>query len=124
MGWAKYMEDNLDYFEEREDARQRYQQIYSPDRDSDIWMPDNYLYTSPEKTVERECKPMETLFFSFLLEKNIDQKGNLICRDCGRVIPFPEEKRVAYAQKGWNPPKRCRNCKSLRETRFLMRRAY
>lgn len=124
MGWAKYMEDNLDYIEEHSGNKHRYQMIYNTERVDDIWATDNYRHMAPEKSVEKECAPLDTLVFRFLFENHLDRNGNIICRGCGRPIPFPEEKRRTYAQRGWKPPKRCRKCKSLRETQFLMRSSY
>ena len=107
MGWAKYAEDNLEIFYERQASMgERWQQIIS-----DLPLKKTSSITSQPVTSSAD-EPTE--------------KGDryIICRDCGRKILFSVRDQLFYEKKGWNPPKRCKSCRESRNTRYLMLPAY
>ena len=43
------------------------------------------------------------------------------CQDCGEEFIFSERDQKFYQEKGFNPPKRCKNCRNIRKTKFYTR---
>lgn len=43
----------------------------------------------------------------------MDQK--IKCQDCGEDFIFTERDQAFYQEKGFEPPKRCRNCRNARK---------
>lgn len=41
----------------------------------------------------------------------------LKCRECGREFLFTPEEQEFYAQKGYGPPRRCRDCRRAAKLR-------
>ena len=39
----------------------------------------------------------------------------LTCADCGREFAFSSEEQAFFREKGFNPPKRCRECRQARK---------
>ena len=39
----------------------------------------------------------------------------LTCADCGREFAFSAEEQAFFREKGFNPPKRCRECRQARK---------
>jgi Probable zinc-ribbon domain len=39
----------------------------------------------------------------------------LTCADCGRDFPFSAEEQRFFREKGFEPPKRCRECRQARK---------
>lgn len=37
------------------------------------------------------------------------------CQDCGEDFIFTERDQAFYQEKGFEPPKRCRNCRNARK---------
>ena len=40
---------------------------------------------------------------------------NLVCEDCGQEFVFSEGEQEFYASRGFQPPKRCKPCRSRRK---------
>ena len=106
MGWAKYMEDDLEIIESRN--ANRYFEIYS------------MSYPSPVLKPTSKPEPLEQILDDLIAPF---KDKIILCRDCGEKIPFPAEKQKAFSEKGWGPPKRCKRCKSKREIGYLLRAA-
>lgn len=39
----------------------------------------------------------------------------IICQDCGKTFIFTENDQRFYEEKGFLPPKRCRECRNARK---------
>ena len=39
----------------------------------------------------------------------------LVCKDCGKEFEFTENDQRFYAEKGFEPPKRCKECRQKRK---------
>ena len=107
MGWAKYMEDDLEMIESRNSGR--YYEVYS------------ISYPSPVPKPAKKNTPIDRSLLDFISPFEDKQ---ILCRDCGRIFSFTAEKQKQFSERGWNPPKRCKKCKSERNIRFLMQAAY
>ena len=108
MGWAKYMEDNLEIINERMSQMAEGRNTY-PAVQATLKMT---VCITPVVVPER--KPVQ------------DQREEkyIICKDCGRVFSFSVREQLFYERMGWNPPKRCKACREQRKIRYLMCPAY
>ena len=41
------------------------------------------------------------------------------CQDCGEEFIFSERDQKFYEEKGFQPPKRCKNCRNIKKDKFL-----
>ena len=41
------------------------------------------------------------------------------CQDCGEEFNFSERDQEFYQEKGFEPPKRCKNCRAIRKDRMI-----
>lgn len=119
MSWAKYMEDDMDIIQER-----------NPE-----W---NNCYFSYPQTQVISCQPIKKQILDFdyisdLLAEVLDfpviaettyKDRKLLCKCCGRPFLFTASSQKHFAKKGWNPPKRCKNCRSVREATYCMRPSF
>lgn len=107
MGWAKYMEDNLEIISERlsrmDGERQHYEREQATVKVTVCIAP--VLLSEKRAVAKREEK-------------------YIVCKDCGRVFSFPVKDQLYYEKMGWNPPKRCTTCREQRKIRHLMCSAY
>lgn len=39
----------------------------------------------------------------------------ITCKDCGQPFYFTERDQGFFKEKGWDPPKRCRDCRRQRK---------
>ena len=39
----------------------------------------------------------------------------LTCADCGREFTFSAEEQAFFREKGFNPPKRCKECRKAKK---------
>ena len=108
MGWAKYMEDNLEIINERMSQMAEGRNTY-PAVQTTIKMT---VCITP--LVVAEKKPVRAA----------REEKYIICKDCGRVFSFPVRDQLFYEKMGWNPPKRCKACREHRKIRHLMCPAY
>lgn len=44
----------------------------------------------------------------------------IVCKDCGRKFLFSARAQKHFDKMGWDDPKRCKSCRSYRNTRYLM----
>lgn len=42
----------------------------------------------------------------------------IVCRDCGRSFVFRADEQLFYADKGYDEPTRCRECRTARKSGF------
>jgi len=43
------------------------------------------------------------------------QEQTLTCADCGRDFSFTERDQEYYREKGFEPPKRCKDCRDAKK---------
>ncbi len=43
------------------------------------------------------------------------QEQTLTCADCGRDFSFSERDQEFYREKGFEPPKRCKDCRDAKK---------
>lgn len=109
MGWAKFVEDNMEMREER---------FYQPIA-ANRYREDTYLQV---------CTILPMTTFPVEVKVTVDyQKGSLkpdcelLCRDCGKQFIFSGRAQKHYEKKGYVPPKRCHQCRELNK---IKRAAY
>lgn len=107
MGWAKYMEDNLEIMESR--LRYYHNSSYITSYSTPI---------APSGTSDNEFIDEEVFINELILSRP------LYCLDCGRRINFTTEQKKYYEQRGWRPPKRCKKCRDSRSIRCVMRPSF
>lgn len=44
------------------------------------------------------------------------------CQDCGEEFIFSENDQKFYQEKGFQPPKRCKNCRNIRKDKRFERK--
>ena len=44
----------------------------------------------------------------------------IVCKDCGRKFLFSAKSQKHFDKMDWDDPKRCKCCRSYRNTRYLM----
>lgn len=111
MGWAKYMEDDLEIIENRNAFG--YYEIYSM----------SYPSRQPAPHIRKE--PVgRTLDVNMTTAFRDTYKNEfIICKECGKMFSFSAESQRMYSNRGWNPPKRCKCCRNRRNISYLMRTA-
>lgn len=108
MGWAKYMEDNLEIINERLFQRAEGRETYQSAQTT-IKMT---VCITPLAAAEKE--PVQA-----------KREGKyIICKDCGRAFDFSVRDQLFYEKMGWNPPKRCKACREHCKIKRLMCPAY
>ncbi len=103
MGWAKYAEDNLELFYDRQ------------------YMKNEPPYNSILKDIIPIPIKESTVGVAKKAEKVIPQDKLLRCHTCGKQFLFSASAQSAYKKKGWETPKRCRCCREANTIRHLMR---
>lgn len=104
MGWAKYYEDNMEIMYERKTAMQSFRQ---------------------ETEIKVVCLPVANIIVEMKAQTTVPQQIKykdkcIVCKDCGRKFLFTANAQKHYDIKGWDNPKRCKCCRSYRNTRYLM----
>ena len=104
MGWPKCMEDNLDIMDERLYMKQKNEltSVYSP------VIPAKEFKIELKVNVPTNCLPKEY------------HDKYIVCKDCGAKILFTAKKQRYFDEMKWESPKRCKECRDFRNTRFLM----
>ena len=97
MGWAKYLEDNLELLYDRQ---------YMQDTPQYKWA------IRPVYTVEKKTEP--GVFYDKLLR----------CKDCGRQFRYSASAQKVYKEKGWAPPKRCKCCRGTNTVSHILQPAF
>ena len=49
------------------------------------------------------------------VEGGVFADRTLTCVDCGEEFPFSAREQTFFAEKGFQPPKRCKSCKQVRK---------
>lgn len=111
MGWAKYYEDNLEIFLGRQEVMQ------SQIRETKI----KVAFNKNPAIFNRTTKNKEKLFEAMQNEYN---DRYIICKDCGRKFLFSAKSQRRYNDMDWDDPKRCKNCRNDRVTRYLMHSSF
>ena len=107
MGWAKYFEDNVEIMYERQAAMQSRMQ------ETEI----KVVYTN----VLPMTKIMVEIKEELLTPQQIEYEDRyIVCKDCGRKFLFSAKAQKHYDKMEWDDPKRCKCCRSYRNTRYLM----
>ncbi len=123
MGWAKYLEDDMEIMQERNLDWNSSSFSYSQ---SQITIRHNSFVKTP-CSEDREL--LKGLLLGFLengpvMKEATYKDKTLICKHCGRPFLFSASTQKHFAEKRWNPPKRCKACRSARETAFCMRPSF
>jgi len=107
MGWAKYSEDNLEFFYERMEVMNFRKQEE---------------HNSFVNTISTEKKVAETdSDVSAVSVRRAYRDKYIHCRDCGEKFLFSAQKQKQYEKKDWSEPKRCKVCREFRKILYLMR---
>lgn len=107
MGWAKYYEDNMEIMYERTAAMQSYRQ------ETEI------------KVVCLRILPAANIIVEIKEDSAVSQQiayndRYIVCKDCGRKFLFSAKAQKHFDKMNWDDPKRCKCCRSYRNTRYLM----
>ena len=105
MGWAKYLEDDLEIMFER----QYMMQTKEYESSVTITYSKNIIPISTNLNKEQTNN----------IQKKYENKY-LICQDCGKKFLFSTKSQKHFESKGWNEPKRCKECRDIKKIRFLM----
>ncbi len=103
MGWAKFVEDNMEMWEERfyrplnED---RYQ------KEAVVQVCAILPLVSPTIEVKVTVNPAKS---------TCKQDRQIICKDCGNEFVFSGGEQAYFEIKGYSPPKRCKKCREIRK---------
>ena len=107
MGWAKYYEDNVEIMYERQAAMQSRRQ------EAEIKVVCTAVL--PIARIKVEIKE------ELVAPQQVEYKDRyIVCKDCGRKFLFTAGAQKHYDKMGWDDPKRCKSCRSYRNTRYLM----
>lgn len=107
MGWAKYYEDNVEIMYERQTATQ------SDRQETEIGIICTGILPVANIIVEIKEEPV--------VSQQIEYKDRyIVCKDCGRKFLFSAKSQKHFDKMDWDDPKRCKCCRSYRNTRYLM----
>ena len=45
----------------------------------------------------------------------MENEMKIKCKDCGEIFTFTENEQRFYEERGFLPPKRCKNCRDARK---------
>lgn len=123
MGWAKYMEDDMEIMQNRNANWNSLGFSYPQAQIA------NHKTSSAISQVSPNCDTLIGVLTEFLddtlvmSEESFSDK-KLVCKSCGNQFSFPASKQRRFAKKGWNPPKHCKRCRELREAVYCMRPSF
>lgn len=107
MGWAKYYEDNVEIMYERKAAMQSFRQ------ETEINVVCTCILPVANNIVEIKEEPV--------VPQQIEYKDRyIVCKDCGSKFLFSAKSQMHFDNMDWDDPKRCKSCRSYRNTRYLM----
>ena len=107
MGWAKFVEDNMEMLDDR---------FYRPINE------ERYQ----QEAIIQVCTILPVA--TFPIEVNVTVSctkpsarpdRTLYCRDCGRAFRFSGKEQDFFETKGYRPPKRCKSCRELNKIRCI-----
>lgn len=107
MGWAKYHEDNVEIMNERKAVMQSYR------KETEIKIVCTGILPITNIIVEIKEQPTAPQRIEY-------QDRYIVCKDCGRKFLFPAKMQKYFDKMDWDDPKRCKCCRSYRDTRYLM----
>lgn len=105
MGWAKFVEDNMEMREER------FYQPISMDR----YRENTYLQVCT--ILPMVSLPIEVKVTIDCQKETLKPDRVLYCKDCGKEFVFSGRAQRHYDNKGYVPPKRCHHCRELNKIR-------
>ena len=105
MGWAKFVEDNMELQEER---------LY--------WLLNEERYQKETIVQVRTIMPMVAIPIEVSIAVSCPQKIEkpermLYCRDCGKAFAFSINEQEHFKKRGYCLPKRCKRCRELNKIR-------
>jgi len=107
MGWAKYMEDNYNMIEQRRVLNRRDAFIMptvSVDEPTEAW---------DVITPRIKAEPKALIPQIHTEEKKKEYVDKILrCRSCGCDFRFSARRQEKFEKKGWQPPKRCWECRN------------
>ncbi len=109
MGMAKMYEDNLEIFLDRMylvECRMKEQGV-------------KIYYNSCSDSTKSEVAVSAKLSCVNDQAETLKDKY-IVCKDCGKSFLFSAKTQKHFKLKGWEPPKRCKECRDFRNTRYLM----
>ena len=104
MGWAKYCEDNIEIMMERQFMVQKSE--VDVVRRTNNCLATNLILNIVETSVEASKTKYEDKY--------------IMCKDCGKKFLFSAKTQKYFEKMNWDEPKRCKCCRSYRNTRYLM----
>ena len=115
MGWAKYLEDNIEKTNERKFVSGSHKQK----TESETICSSVILLTKLDAEVEHK----QQIYISEY--DNVEYKDKyIVCKNCGKKVLFSAKSQKNFDAKGWDAPKRCKSCRNLKNTRYLMRSSF
>jgi len=112
MGFAKYLEDNVEIMLERQ-----FMKVNQDDKTAvKIVYSTNFL---PLKNVVIEMKIEQQNPASICNDTKYTDKY-IVCKDCGRKFLFSVQSQKYFKSRGWDAPKRCKKCRDYRNALYLM----
>lgn len=109
MGWAKYFEDDFEIMTERQQMAQESLQIEVKAPEYEVRIISIPIHKAADKPKAKNDRA----------EKEYEDKY-IICKDCGKKFVFSAKAKKRFDKNGWVEPKRCKNCREVRNTRRLM----
>lgn len=107
MGWAKYFEDDLEIMFERQYMMQEKEHESS------------FIITYSKSIIPISKNSNKNNQQTNHTQKQYENKY-LICQDCGKRFLFSAKSQKYFKSKGWNEPIRCKECRDIKNIRFLM----
>ena len=119
MGWAKYTEDNYNMIEQRPVLYRRDAfimptvSVHEPSESRGIFPA--HVNSNP-KELKHQTSAIEPIKAQSQARTNIPKRDYidriLRCKSCGHDFRFSAKQQEKYEKKGWQPPKRCWDCRN------------
>ena len=107
MGWAKYVEDNIEMRNDR---------FYRP-LNEDRFRSDTYIEVRAVLPVS--VLPMEVSIAVAPSKVTAKTDRILYCKDCGKQFVFSGKEQNFYEIRGFKTPKRCKKCRELNKIKHI-----
>lgn len=112
MGFAKYLEDNIEIMLERQFMN------VNQDEKTAVKILDSTNFFSL-KNVVIKMKSEQQNPASICNDIKYTDKY-IVCKDCGRKVLFSADSQKYFESKGRDAPKRCKKCRNYRNALYLM----
>ena len=106
MGWAKYVEDNMEMRTER---------LYRPLNENRFRVD---AYIEVRTVLPVTIFPIEVSIAVTAPKVSCKLDHTLLCRDCGKQFVFSGKEQSFFEMKGFKEPKRCRKCRKLNKAKY------